>query len=312
LTALDLLVVHQPLLAFTDWESLLRSGAVRAATSAQGDRLFHYCTASPECLPEGAPGLAAWSGFLRPGEQVERQARTLWSALVPDAPMVYGLGAVSGSDGFTTRMQQDFFRALALLPREHAVHLLASLGVSRLIGREPLGPLAGLGQPREDRETSILEYSIDGRAPRTYLAERIATVPDTAAALERMADPGFRPGRDAVLIGSGPLSLGTGQGGEITDTVFASGEIHATVMLPAEGLWVVSGTWFPGWQATVDGAFAEVLRVNGIHRGVRVAAGLHHVQMRYRPRALRWGFILSGAALAALIVLAGAAYGRER
>jgi hypothetical protein len=304
LTMLDLFWIHEPALVFTDWQTLLRSGAARARAADPGDRLFHYCAASPRCLPEGAPGLGPWSGFLRPGESVERQAHALWAALVPDAPIVYGLGAVAGSDGFSTRAQQDFFRALALLPRERAVHLLASLGVSRLIGTEPLGPLAGLADPVEDRDSATWEYALSAHAPRAYLAERVVTVPDTTAALERLADPAFRPGRDAVLTMAGESRLGSKPGGDVTNLAIEAGEIRADVASPAEALWVISDTWFPGWEAAIDGSAAEVLRVNGVERGVLVPAGAHHVEMRYRPRSFRSGLGVSTMTLAACLLFA--------
>jgi hypothetical protein len=311
-TAVELFLIHQPSLVFTDWNSLLQAGANKADTSKGGERWFHYCTRSPRCLPEGASGLGAWNGFLRPGDNVERQARVLWAALVPDAPIVYRRGAVAGSDGFSTRAQQEFFRTLALLPRERAVHLLASLGVSRLIGNESLGQLAGLGEPNQDQETSTVEYALEGAAPRAYLAERVEAAPDVAAAFQRMSDPGFRPGRDAILVAPGSTSFESPQAGKVTDRVIASASIEANVTLPAGGLLVICDTWFPGWQATVDGELAEIVPVNGIHRGVRLAAGDHHVEMRYQPRTLRWGLAVSVTALTVLVMIAATAYAPRR
>jgi hypothetical protein len=308
LTAVDLFSIHQPSLVFADWESLLRAGATRTEVSGQGERWFHYCTNSPRCLPQGAPGLGPWNGFIRPGESVERQARALWTALVPDAPMVYRLGAVAGSDGFSTRAQQDFFRTLALLPRERAVHLLASLGVSRLIGHEPLDSLAGLADPHEDLDASTWEYSLLERAPHAYLAERVLVAPDTASALEGLAEPSFRPGRDAILAVSNGPPFGTELSGKTLAVSSSPDAIRAEVTLPAEGLWVVCDTWFPGWEATVDGSFAEILRVNGIHRGVRVPAGSHRVEMHYRPPSFRWGLVVSAVATISLLIVALAAH----
>jgi hypothetical protein len=304
-------LIHQPSLVFANWESLLRAGASKAEAVIPGERWFHYCVSSPRCLPQGEPGLASWNGFLRPGESVERQARALWAALVPDAPMVYGLGAVAGSDGFSTRTQQDFFRTLALLPRERAVHLLASLGVSRLIGREPLDSIAGLADAHEDLDASTWRYSLSERAPRTYLAERVLVAPDTASALEGLAEPTFRPGRDAILTTSSSPPFGTKPAGKMLEVGSAPEAIRAEVALAEEGLWVVCDTWFPGWEATVDGSASEVLRVNGIHRGVRVPAGRHRVEMRYRPRSFRWGLTTSIAATISLLIVSLAVGGRR-
>ena len=82
----------------------------------------------------------------------------------------------------------------------------------------------------------------------------------------------------------------------------------APAFIVAEGLWVVCDTWFQGWEATVDGSVAEILRVNGIHRGVRVPAGSHRVEMHYRPPSFRWGLVVSAVATISLLIVALAAH----
>ena len=64
----------------------------------------------------------------------------------------------------------------------------------------------------------------------------------------------------------------------------------------AAGLLVVSETAYPGWTATVDGAPAPVLSVDGVVMGVEVPAGAKQVVLEYRPGVLAAGAILSVAA----------------
>jgi uncharacterized membrane protein YfhO len=59
------------------------------------------------------------------------------------------------------------------------------------------------------------------------------------------------------------------------------------------GLLVLGDAWFPGWYATVDGAAADVHRVNWAFRGVVVPTGRHAVELRYRPRSFVVGAALS-------------------
>jgi hypothetical protein len=226
--------------------------------------------------------------------------------------MVYGLGAVAGSDGFSTRLQQDFFAAVALLPRDRAVHLLASLGVDRLIGREPLDPLNGLADAVENRDALTWEYRLVPRAPSSYLAERVFGARDTASALARLAEPDFRPGRDAVVLGGDKAMPASGALGEIKEVAAAPGEVEADVALSAPGLWIVTGTWFPGWEGRIDGAVADVLLANGIQRAMRVPAGSHRVAMRYRPRSFLRGVIVSAIAFITLLASTGTAFVRRK
>ncbi len=65
-------------------------------------------------------------------------------------------------------------------------------------------------------------------------------------------------------------------------------------------LLVLAETWYPGWQATVDGQAAPVHLANMAFKAVEVPAGEHQVQLRYRP-----AWLGTTGLLAALALLAG-------
>jgi hypothetical protein len=66
-----------------------------------------------------------------------------------------------------------------------------------------------------------------------------------------------------------------------------------------DALLIVSDNYDPGWRATIDGKPAEVFRANYNMRGLRVPAGAHTVEFRYRPHFLMPGVCLSVVALLA-------------
>jgi hypothetical protein len=72
-----------------------------------------------------------------------------------------------------------------------------------------------------------------------------------------------------------------------------SGRVSVDAELKCAGLVVLSETWFPGWQAWVDGRPAPIHEVYGALRGVVVPAGKHRIDMRYRPKTAVWGAILT-------------------
>ena len=74
---------------------------------------------------------------------------------------------------------------------------------------------------------------------------------------------------------------------------------------PAAGWLILADVWYPGWQAYVDGAPAEIQVANGAFRAVRFPAGQHAVEFRYEPRSLVWGAI--GTMISAVIVAVGLA-----
>jgi hypothetical protein len=82
---------------------------------------------------------------------------------------------------------------------------------------------------------------------------------------------------------------------------------------------VVAESWFPGWEATVDGRPVEVVEADGAFLGVPVGAGDHRIALQYRePRAAVVGRVATvvslGLAVALLVVpgLLGSRAGQPR
>ena len=61
----------------------------------------------------------------------------------------------------------------------------------------------------------------------------------------------------------------------------APDEVRVQVQLETPALVTIAEAWYPGWQATVDGRPAPLLRVNYAYQGVWVEAGGHRVTFRY-------------------------------
>ena len=67
--------------------------------------------------------------------------------------------------------------------------------------------------------------------------------------------------------------------------------IHAVLDTP--GYLVLADTWYPGWQATVDGEPAEVLQAHYAFRAVYLEAGEYTVKMDYQPTSVHIGGVIS-------------------
>ncbi len=77
--------------------------------------------------------------------------------------------------------------------------------------------------------------------------------------------------------------------------------IELAADLRAPGVIVLAETYYPGWELTIDGQPAPILRVNRMMRGASVEAGAHRLVYTYRPQSFRLGMMVS---LAALVVVA--------
>jgi uncharacterized membrane protein YfhO len=72
---------------------------------------------------------------------------------------------------------------------------------------------------------------------------------------------------------------------------------------PGPAFVAVNQTWHPGWQATVDGARARVVRTDLSLSGLVVPPGRHTVDLAFDDPSVTAGMLLGLAGLAACAVL---------
>lgn len=89
--------------------------------------------------------------------------------------------------------------------------------------------------------------------------------------------------------------------GRVEVLSYAPTHIALATHTAAPELVVATDTWYPGWQAWVDGAPARIYVADVAFRGIRVPAGDHHVEMRFVPRILWISGLVSALALAAAL-----------
>jgi hypothetical protein len=146
----------------------------------------------------------------------------------------------------------------------------------------------------------ILPFPAMGRA-RVFGAARFG-VPE-AEVLERLR----RGERDLYLdgpmrddaAGDVPLAEGAARAHLVEESPRRT---VVAVETPRAAWLLVSQVLYPGWEAEVDGAPAELRRGNLAFPAVRVPAGRHEVRLVYRPLSFRIGAAVSLACLGAALV----------
>ena len=83
----------------------------------------------------------------------------------------------------------------------------------------------------------------------------------------------------------------------------SANRIAFQAQLSEDGYVLLNEIDYPGWQATIDGQPAGILRADGLFRAVWAPAGAHHIEFRFWPRLLLRGAAISLATLA--VVIAG-------
>ena len=137
--------------------------------------------------------------------------------------------------------------------------------------------------------------------PRAFVVHRAEVVSADEQAIARLRDPALDPAQLAILAGGQPLA---GEGSATAEIVrYTPEEVVVDVTGDAPGYLLLTDAFYPGWQATVDGRPADILRADLMFRAVRLEPGAHRVTFGYRPASLRWGARVSGATF--LLWLAG-------
>jgi hypothetical protein len=139
--------------------------------------------------------------------------------------------------------------------------------------------------------------------PRAFMVYDWQWAGDTAAAVAAMRADGFDPRQTAVVVGQGEPPPDSGSGAvEVVSYTPERVVLRADSDTP--GLLVLTDAYYPGWEATVNGAAAEIRQVNGLFRGVFLPAGQHEVEFRFRPDSFRRGAVVSLVGLGLLFVVA--------
>jgi len=129
-----------------------------------------------------------------------------------------------------------------------------------------------------------------GRAqPRFFFVDRVREAATPQQALELVQSMDLR--HEAVIEGSAGL---VARAGEARVVRYDPDAIVIEANSEDAGFLVSSETYYPGWDAEIDGKEEPILLTNYAFRGLHVPAGKHRVEIRYKPRGLAALALLSG------------------
>jgi hypothetical protein len=206
--------------------------------------------------------------------------------------MSYGLESVTGNGPSLRRWK--------LLFGERSVRLGQLAGVGALIVPRDSPDVAPIGNPRR-----MLVQRFPGFPRAIVVPEAVVVAPSRAIAAT--LDEALDPRSTAVLEEGSPLTSDPRWDpakASVRLRSRAPGRVSVSATLPGDGVLVVFNSFEKGWQARVDGAPARVLAADAAFQGIRLPAGEHTVDLRYRPRGLAAGIVLGVVGLLGLIVVA--------
>ncbi len=197
---------------------------------------------------------------------------------------------------------------LQLVLEPASLRILSLMGVTSLLepkGEVPL-QMPGVHLAYDGPDTTI--YANDNALPRTWLVGGEQVVNGDHAQLNAVGALGFDP-RRVVITGQvlpGLAADDPGGGSPGTARITDYGAEQVTIGTPhanRSSELVLSDTYYPGWNVTVNGRPARIDEVNYLFRGVHVPAGEDRIVFTYDPQSFKTGWAIS---LAAAVIVIGA------
>jgi len=144
-------------------------------------------------------------------------------------------------------------------------------------------------------------------APRAWLASGITLASSVGETLALLAK--YPPSSGMAVVNTEGISLpGRPGGGSVKVVRQTPNAVDIEAAARNDGLLVLADSFYPAWEARVDGKRVPILRTNWIFRGVEVPAGKHRVEFKWNSVVFNIGLWLS---LLSWIILASLAIRRN-
>ncbi len=173
-------------------------------------------------------------------------------------------------------------------------------------GAEPPGDATFI--PVYEAASGVTIYLNTGAQPLARLVYRAIPVESPEAAWEAIHTPDWDASAVVYVEGGPALDNATPPGGSLFFTVYEPNVLAVVVNTPAPAYLLLAETWYPGWEALIDGQPAPIYRANTAFRAIYVATpGEHTILLAFRPASVAIGLAISGATTLALLSAAGVA-----
>lgn len=306
LVAADLGATHHNLNLTISWPSLTEDRPLVDVDELRRthQRVFNYQTVSNAQRP--IAGLKEGEKIISNADDLRSVSVALWPTLAGNTAMTYGVGTLAGGDSIVRSSIASIQNVMEVVPRDKAIELLRIYGTGYLIGEAPLDfPSVELVHAAAPPSTYNV-YRVKRPVPPARFVERLSVATSDKEAVNRMVQAsGFDAGSEAV-VEELPADWrdpppGTRPGG--AEVVRYDPE-HVVIEArsQASSFLVLNDSYYPGWEARIDGVVTKIYRTNVLVRGVVVPAGAHRIEFAYRPASFRQGAWIS---LASLVLVVG-------
>jgi hypothetical protein len=242
------------------------------------------------------PGINPWKGDCFP----------------PSSALPYGLTDLRGKEGFYSQRTRKFMAVIKRDPDvifEASVHfnlwkskLLNLLGMRYVISRDEITD-PSLKCVYNGR---VRVYENPAALPRAFIVHKAYVIGAEMSLFRIFFHEAFEPAQEVLLEEEPygfPLETEAKPGSAARIVEYSPTQVVVDVEMKSPGFLVLTDSYLPGWQATVDGERSRLLTANFLLRCVPVREGAHRVEFRYQPPSFIFGAGLTVLTLLSLPIL---------
>ncbi len=137
----------------------------------------------------------------------------------------------------------------------------------------------------DDKVYQVLENT--NAFPRAFLVKNIITETQDEKILSSMFGSNINLSDTAVT--EEPISFEKNNGGSVEIKKYTPNFIAIQTVSTASSFLVLTDSYYPGWEAKIDGNETHIFRTDYTFRGVKIPEGRHEVTFTYRPKSFRYG-----------------------
>lgn len=160
------------------------------------------------------------------------------------------------------------------------------------------------------RDQNATIYQNLGAFPRTFLTDHVIVAYNETDAVLKTRDLGWNTMNTAVLEGDLAAELPSinvspqkNETGAAEIERYSLTEVAIRVDAGKASFLILTDTFYPGWNAYVDGSAVPIYRAYGVVRAVFVGAGSHEVLFKYEPVSFRIGSYVTPLATSIVALL---------
>ena len=266
-------------------------------------RDFHPRVSRQELAPRSAV-----VDFLRANNGVHR-VYVAWPVTLLGANRLlpYAVADAGGYSSLVTKRYNDYVGAMQQQP----VRFLDMMNVRYVIVAPQSANNQLASATKVFEEGSYAVYERQNALPRAYIVHHARIASSPSGALRILSEASFDPCTTVVLeqtpAGSDQIAGTAVDTDTATVLSYESEDVKVQTATTQAGYLVLSDTYYPGWQAEIDGKSAPVQQANYLFRAVRVPPGQHIVRFVFRPAGVALGGMISLLTASGIVLAAGLA-----